>query len=414
MRRGAIFRRCTKCKRRLPRGARACVCGHDRATWCYVVDLAPAGAPREQIMRAGFATGEAAMAAMVDAQRRKAEGTYVEPTRETLGQYLTRWHQGLTLREEVRPNTRDEWASHIRNHLIPRLGHIRLQQLTLAHIRACYGDLRESGHRRHGGGLSAKSVWNIQRCLHRALADAVRDGLIHANPAAGAVRRPERGEIGFWTSAQLGQFLDWIDQQAVPHDQAFYRLAAQTGMRRGELLGLRWMDVDLTAPRVTVVQQITRPRGEASTPKTRAGRRSIALSPGVADALKAHRDAQAFQRRAWAEAYEDLGLVFCRENGTAHDPRVVTHRFERHIAQAGVKRIRFHDLRHTSAVIGMREQGEWPDEVSRRLGHTSVAFTLDTYNHLLPERGHEVAAAFDRVLERRRLERRREVRSDGG
>ena len=110
-------------------------------------------------------------------------------------------------------------------------------------------------------------------------------------------------------------------------------------------------------------------------------------------------------RRAWDEAYQHHGLVFARDNGTPHDPRVVTHRFAAHVRAAGVKRIRFHDLRHTSAVIGLRELGEWPDEVSKRLGHTSVAFTLDTYGHLLPQRGRAVADAFDRLLaERRRID----------
>ena len=108
------------------------------------------------------------------------------------------------------------------------------------------------------------------------------------------------------------------------------------------------------------------------------------------------------QQRQWAELYQDSGLVFGHENGVAHDPRHIDRRFLKHVTGAGVKRIRFHDLRHSSAVIGLGELGEWPDEVSKRLGHESVGFTLDTYSHLLPQRGKEIACEFDRLVEKRR------------
>jgi integrase len=234
------------------------------------------------------------------------------------------------------------------------------------------------------------------------LADAVKDGLIRSNPATGAMNLPrERPALQFWTSEELTTFLKWLDQRSSAHEQALYRLAAQTGMRRGELLGLRWFDLDLDKHQVTIVQQLAR-RNEFGAPKTRSSRRTVDLSRGIVAALKAHRDAQDRVRQVWDEAYQDHGLVFAKDNGTPHDPRVVTHRFAKHIRAAGVKRIRFHDLRHTSAVIGLRELGEWPDEVSKRLGHTSVAFTLDTYGHLLPQRGREAAEAFDRLLADRR------------
>ena len=181
-------------------------------------------------------------------------------------------------------------------------------------------------------------------------------------------------------------------------------MAVQTGMRRGELLELRWRNVDLEARRVTVVEQLaqrTQGVGRFDQPKTRASRRTIDLSEDSLEALRSWREAQERLRRAWAELYEDAGLVFCRENGASHDPRTVSKRFVRQGADANVKPIRFHDLRHTSAVIGLRELGEWVDEVSKRLGHESTAFTLDTYGHLLPQRGKEIATAFDRLVRER-------------
>jgi integrase len=411
MREGSVFRRCGRCDKRLPKGARRCPCGHDRATWAFIVDLEVAGEKRRQLRRQGFATRELAIAEMRKLQEERAAGTWVEPNRLTVRVYLERWIKTLALQEAVRRNTRDEWAGHVRSHLIPRLGTVLLQQLTTPQIRAAYGEMRVSGHQRTGGPLAPKSVWNIHRCLHRALADAVKDGLLKANPAAGAMALPmERPDISFWTPAQVAEFMAYVDSTLDLQHQALYRLALQTGMRRGELLGLRWIDLDLDRLRVTVRQQLAR-REDISAPKTRAGRRTIDLSADVVAALRAQWDAQMFQRRAWSDAYEDQGLVFTRENGTPHDPRVVTHRFANHVSRSGVKRIRFHDLRHTSAVLGLRVWGEGIDELSKRLGHTSVAFTIDTYGGLLPQRGRAVAAAFDAMLTSR--DRSVTVRDEG-
>ena len=406
-----IFRRCTgrTCGARWEPRSKVCPkCGGVRFSWAFVVDLEPAGAPRKQVRKGGFKTKQEAIDARHELQQKAQEGTYVDPSRMLVETYLTDWIRDLPLTTTIRANTRDEWDGHIRNHLIPHLGKVRLQALGGQQIKAMYAQLRQDGHQRTGGALSAKSVWNIHVCLRRALADAVSPAkLIATNPATGLMRRPDpEKDVDFWTSEQLGAFLAWVDANRDQQDQAFYRLATQTGMRRGELLGLRWIDVDLAIGQATVIQQLARHR-TFSTPKTRAGRRAIRLSPDVVTYLTEWRDAQAFQRRAWADAYEDLGLVFTRENGTAHDPRVVSHRFVDLETTAGAKRIRFHDMRHTSAVIGLRELGEWPDEVSKRLGHTSVAFTLDTYGHLLPARGAAVAAAWDQLL-RSRLEGNRD------
>jgi integrase len=183
-------------------------------------------------------------------------------------------------------------------------------------------------------------------------------------------------------------------------------------MRRGELLGLRWREVDLEKGLLTVIQQLARQRTARlgfGAPKTARGRRTINLSPETVNALQAVRDAQAFARRALGDAYEAKGdLLFCRDNGTRHDPDVVSKRFVRHVKKSGVRHLHFHGLRHTSAVIGLRELGEWPDECTRRLGHSSVAFTLETYGHLLPERGQNIAAAFDRLIAERRSKHARE------
>jgi len=218
----------------------------------------------------------------------------------------------------------------------------------------------------------------------------------------------------FWTSEELETFLAWAgsDLSCNARDQALYRMASQTGMRRGELLGLRWREVDLENSLVTVIQQLTRQRRIRvgfGAPQTPAGRRTINLSAGTVEAVLAVKEAQAFARRALGDAYRvEDDLVFCRDDGTQHDPDVVSRRFARHVKRSKVRRLHFHGMRHTAAVIGLRELGEWADECSRRLGHTSVAFTLETYGHLVPKRGENIAAAFDSLLAERREKRGRE------
>src|SRR5215471_3922127 len=188
MRRGSVFRRCGTCHARVS-GRRCGKCGGDRATWAFVVDIEPPGAPRRQTMRSGFATKAEAEAAKTKLQQDKSDGNHVERSLITMEQYLTDWIKGLEL-ADIRPNTRDEWGGHVRNHLSPKLGTIRVQQLTSQHIRAFYAELRESGHTRTGEGLSPKSVWNVHLCLSRAMKDAIKDRLRPDNPARGVIKPP--------------------------------------------------------------------------------------------------------------------------------------------------------------------------------------------------------------------------------
>ncbi len=408
MRRGSVFRRCTKCDRRVE--GRRCICGNERTTWAYVVDLNPPGSPtRRQAMKAGFRTKELATAAMNELQKQRSQGTHVERSRTTVGEYLTAWLPKLVARGEVRGGTAIEWEVSVRHHLVPYIGQLRIQDLGREHIKGLYDHLAESGRVDGEGGLRPKTVWNVHLCLHRALDDAKNDKLIRTNPADRALRRPQdKPDIEFWTSEEADAFLEWVDgdQWCDARDRALYRMALQTGLRRGELLGLGWREVDLDHALVTVVKQLTRQarlRIGFGPPKTRRGRRTINLSPETMEALRALKESQAFAVRALSDAYNvNDDLVFCRDDGIRHDPDAVSKRFARQVKRSKVRRITFHGLRHTSAVIGLRELGEWPDECSRRLGHSSVAFTLETYGHLVPRRGVSIAGAFDELLRRRR------------
>lgn len=388
MRTGRVFRRCTSCGAKVE-AKRCSACLGDRFTWAYVVDTAPAGAPRRQRRGGGFATKAAATEAMNGLQADVAGGRFVEPSRATVSAYLEEWLAGIS--GEVRGGTWRNYRDAVMNYIAPRIGDVPLQGLTRNRIRAMYQELATSGRVRGGTGLSAKSVHNVHLTLRKALADAVDGRVLVSNPADGAHRlSSSRPEMHVWTGAQLGRFL-----AAVADDPRFalWRLAATTGLRRGEVLGLRWRDVDLDAGRLQVTQQ--RVRGADGlgygTPKTAKGRRSVALDPATVASLRSHRARQVAERLAFGPAYQDDDLVFARADGSAHDPDGVSGTFERLARSAGVPRIRFHDLRHTHATLAL-SAGVHPKVVQERLGHASISMTLDTYSHAIPAMQEDAAA----------------------
>jgi integrase len=197
------------------------------------------------------------------------------------------------------------------------------------------------------------------------------------------------GHMQIWTAPQLRRFLDHVrDDRLYPA----WRLAATTGMRRAEVLSLRWVDVDLDAGRLAVRQAYISIDGGAqfSEPKTRQSRRTIDLDARTVEMLRAWADEQGDERQAWASAGEDHGLVFTREDGSPIPPDHFSRAFRRHAMAAGLRPIRLHDLRHTHASL-LLASGINPKVASERLGHHSVAFTLDVYSHVVP--GMQSAAA---------------------
>jgi len=402
MRQGQVLKRCTKCGARVA-DKRCPNCGSDRPTWAFVVDTAPVGsARRQQAKRGGFATKAAALAAMAKLQEEKAEGTFIEPTKLTVAAYLATWIEGGA-GGRVRGSTLTGYEVAVRVHIVPRLGSIPLQQLTRADIERLYQELRERGYAKGnvpGRPLSAKSVHNIHVALRKALADAMDRGLIRSNPAERAHQAPgehEAPEMLSWAAQEVRTFLEVTASDPL---HPLWRLAVQTGMRRGELLGLRWADVDLEHARVAVRQQLIHsgPEPAFGPPKTRAGRRSIALDQRTVAILEAHHQVQASGRIFWGQAYAKHDLVFARPDGRPHDPDSIAHQFGAAGSRARVKRIRFHDLRHTCASLAL-QAGIHPKVVQGMLGHSSITITLDRYSHLVPSMQEDAAATLGRVVD---------------
>lgn len=258
-------------------------------------------------------------------------------------------------------------------------------------IQSLYGRLQRDGRADGTGGLSAKSVLRYHQVLHAALHHAVRWQVLARNPAD-AVQPPRaaRRELTTIGAADVSRLLSAADDTPIG---SLARMAVMTGMRRGELLGLRWRDLDLDAGMAHVQQTAQRISGEGwvfRQPETRLSRRAIALSPATVRLVRRHRRQQVAERLLAGPAYQDRDLVFASAVGTPLEPGTIARTWTRVLAAAGVGHVRWHDLRHAHATL-MLSAGVHPKVVSERLGHASVGITLDTYSHVLP--GLQVAAA---------------------
>jgi integrase len=346
------------------------------STYSVVLDLGrgPDGR-RIRKWHSGYGTKKDAEQARVELLAARGRGAYVEPSKLILAAFLREhWLPGL--RAQVRPGTWAEHHSKVEVHLIPAIGGLQLQRLTPGHLNTLYADLLERG-------LSARTVLHVHATIRRALADAARWGLVPRNVALlASPPRPGRPELQVWTAQQLRAFLAAVEGDRL---YALWLLAASTGMRRGEVLGLQWPDVDLGRARVAVRRSLVTVGHEVivSEPKTAKGRRSVALDPATVAGLKAWRKHQAAERLAWGPAWTDSGLVFTREDGRPLHPREVTRAFTRHVLTADLPVIRLHDLRHTHATLALAA-GVHPKVVQERLGHANIAITLDTYSHAVP------------------------------
>ena len=329
--------------------------------------------------------------AVADLVSKRASGTYAAPSKQTLAAFLDEWLAGI--RSTVRPTTFAFYRRMAETHISPRLGGTPLRQLGPAQLNALYADLAESGRLDGKGGLSPASIRRVHVTFHKALRDAVRWGKLSRNPADLADPPQERRpEMRVWSAEQARAFLAHVKGDRLA---ALYLLALTTGMRRGEVLGLRWADVDLDAPRLAIRETLVDVGYEArfSTPKTAKGRRVVALDPATVVALRAHRVAQLEERMAWGPAYEDTGLVFTREDGHLFHPQTLTKAFRRHVRESGLPAIPFHGLRHTYATAALAG-GVDTRIVSDRLGHAQTSITADLYQHVFPEMDQ---AAADKV-----------------
>lgn len=393
-----------------------------RSTWQFVVDLGPQpvqhcsacrkrywadhgllracpkchGAlddrvERRQEFHTGYETKKEAEQELAKVLAALATGAHIEPSKQVLSDFLRdEWLPAI--RPTIRPTTYSSYETHIERHIIPRIGSLQLQQLTGAQINLLYARLLSEPDDK-GRLLSPSTVRRVHATLHRALKDAVRWSKIPRNPVDTA--DPPRAvgfdrEMKVWTAKDLKAFL------GAERESELYPLwltLATTGMRRGEVLGLTWEDIDLEAGRLRVTKTLIMNGYTTmfSTPKTKKGRRLIALDKATTAALKKLRAKQIRDHLRRGVPWDESQAVFTSAEGEPYHPERVSKLFAKGARNAGLPIIRLHDLRHTYATLAL-VSGVHPKVVSERLGHANIGITLDCYSHCLPAVSEEAAA----------------------
>jgi integrase len=307
-----------------------------------------------------------------------------------LGDYLDRW-LASSVKGTVRQTTWERYEQIARVHIKPALGKLKLKSLTPAHVRSLYREKLEAG-------LAPRTVQYIHTTLHKALKDAVSDGLVRRNVTEGIKPpRPQKKEVNALSADQAHAFLSAACRDRF---EALYILAIHCGLREGELLGLQWDDVDLEARTLAVRRTLSETKiGHLfEAPKNGKGR-NIKLTLGATNALKRHRKVQLEKRMQRAGLWEDHGLVFPNQIGKTMNAKNLTSRhFKPILKRAGLPHsVRLHDLRHTCATV-LLKKGQHPKFVQELLGHANISITLDTYSHVLPGMGDGLADAMDDAL----------------
>ncbi|MDD5093080.1 MAG: tyrosine-type recombinase/integrase [Dehalococcoidia bacterium] len=341
-------------------------------------------------------TRKQAEAKLADVLHEMDTGAYVSPSKLTTGQFLTQWIQDYSV--NLSPQVADRYAEIIRLHLVPEFGRIPLSDLKPARIQSYYTKALKVGRVDGKGGLSAQTVLHFHHLLHVALETAVRQGLLARNPASACTPpQPKHCEMVTVEHDHVTRFLQAA--QKSPYYVVFY-LDLFTGMRRSEILALKWSRVDLDLCHLSVVESLHRLRnGEfiLREPKSKRGKRLISLSSSVALLLREHKAAQENIRRELGLPLRPNDLVFARPDGSYIKPYTITRCFKTIARNIGQPELSLKSLRHTHASLMLRE-GVHPKIVSERLGHSTISITLDRYSHVTEGIQEAAALRFEESL----------------
>ena len=366
--------------------------GKRHVSWYAVVDLPRrADGKRRQKWHGGFATRREAEVARADILQRLALGTYIEKNSMTVNEWAKEtWLQ--LIEPQLKPTTLHSYRRNLELHLLPRLGHLRLRDLTPLLLTSTYGEILSTGRQRgrsKGAALSVTTIHYLHSILHHLLQDALDAGLLESNPASRA-RLPRHGSLASpeqrcWSATELAEFLD---QSAHLPFALAWRLAAMTGMRRGEVLGLRWQDVNFSTKQLHVRRTLVSVGGvtHESTPKN--GRpRLVDLDEHTFRFLRAHKPLSA----------DEGDRLILDSDGKSPAPDALSRAFRSALRTTNAPPIRFHDLRHTHATLALAA-GVPLRVVAERLGHSSPAFTLRRYAHVLPGMQAQAAETFAQMI----------------
>jgi integrase len=340
------------------------------------------------------------------------DGSYVEPTKMTVAQYLQHWLDA-DIERRVAARTAARYRGIVEKNIIPKLGHVPVRKLTAAHIEAFEAELQREGWvkaradkkvtepaeapTQEKRGLSAQTVLHVHRALSQALGHAVRLGVLFRNPAQQVKPpRPPSREIVILEKAEIASVINASKGVGL---YAPVLVSVTTGIRRGELLALRWSDIDLKAATLTVNQSLERIKGkfQFKAPKTKTSRRTISLPPFTVEALCEHYRAQLEDRLKLGLGRDPRGLVFVRLDGQPMDPDTLSKSFGRLVDASKVSPITFHGLRHTH-ISHLLMDGVHVKVVSERAGHADVNTTLRVYAAYIPNMQADAALRVDAWL----------------
>jgi integrase len=344
---------------------------------------------RIQPMTRGFHTEREAKKALREAQAMADKGKYILSTKTSYGEYLREWF-GIR-QSKLGSQTVANHSLNINRHIIPLIGHIQLTELNVHHIEKFLGKLREKG-------LAEATIKKILSIVSSSLISATRKDMIQKNPAAFADNKPKikRKQVDVWDEFEVKRFLDFVSRANTRYYTALH-LAIATGMRQGEILGLRWQDVDLSRKLISVKQTLSHDGKEFGPPKTESSIRSISIDDRTVEVLEQQRSFILLEKQRNQAVYVDHDLVNCTNVGTPCNPRDLDKVWNRLRNKAGMKKITFHDLRHTHASLLLKNNVH-PKVVSERLGHSSIQITLDLYSHLFSNMQEDAATGLGKLL----------------
>ena len=369
-------------------------------TIVYDVEADPVTGRRRQRSQAVKGTKREAERVLREILLSIEQGTYVKANKVTVGEWLRTWvndHASMTVTER----TLESYRSIVERHLIPSLGGIPLTKLSPMQMQEHYGKQRLNGRADKKGGLSNRSIAYQHRILCKSLDVAVKMGLAVKN--AGKLVEPPRVPRVTMNTLSPEEVLRFLDAAKDTDYYVYFATLLYTGLRRGELLALRWRNLDLRRATLTVVEtghKLSDGRYIIKEPKTPQSRRTVSLPASLVELFKAYRADQELWRIHLEVSLDPDDFVFIRPDGRPINPNAVTLAFRRVIKKGGLKHVRVHDLRHTHATL-MLKAGVHPKVVSERLGHANIGITLDTYSHVLPGLQEAAAEKFEDAIEGR-------------
>lgn len=353
--------------------------------WYYAFEIKDSQGKRKTIKKRGFRTKKLAEAAEIAVKDSMNKGTYVKPSKMTFGDYLQNW---LDNRRDIKDRTKYYYKGLINLHIVPLIGQILLADLNALVIENFLSAIETKG-------MSESSNKNIFKVINKSLSDAERKQIILRNPAA-LVSKPKvsKKEMGYWTPEEAREFLKSIDNHRL---KIIFVLAIHCGMRMSEILGLRFTDIDLEKRKIHIRHILTFKRELQVGTKTSAGNRSITISHLVAEEIKKRKAIINKERTATGDRYEDKEFLVCSKSGNPISKANCDCLWKRLLKNNNIRRIRFHDLRHTCASL-LFSIDVHPKIVQELLGHSSIKVTLDLYSHMMPNMHGEAASALEKLL----------------